>query len=70
MVKAFTSLIDKDFDDYEVGYSFVVEEPFRAKQSKPRLGSDSEVYWSTINEIDSQIENYEYHMRRSLCIGA
>ena len=42
----FTEIIDKDFDDYEIGSSFVVEEPFRAKQPKHRLGNNSEVYWS------------------------
>ena len=42
----FAEIIDKDFDDYEIGFSFVIEEPFRAKKPKHRLGNNSEVYWS------------------------
>tara|TARA_R100001443_G_scaffold97115_3_gene104000 strand:- start:603 stop:812 length:210 start_codon:yes stop_codon:yes gene_type:complete len=43
------SIVDKEWDEYEVGSSFLVEEPYSPpKPSLPKLGTDSEVYW-TVN---------------------
>jgi hypothetical protein len=40
------SIIDKEWDDYEINSSFLVEEPFSApKPNARKFGSDSEIYW-------------------------
>jgi hypothetical protein len=61
----FNLIIDKDFDDYEIGSSFIVEEPFSAPKPKDRrVGDNSKgVYWTT--ELLHKDE-----VRESLCISA
>jgi hypothetical protein len=39
------TLIDPDWDDYEIGSSFVIEEPFRKEIKKYSKTYDSSIFW-------------------------
>ena len=39
------ALIDPDWDDYEIGSSFVIEEPFQKEIKKYYQHDDSRVFW-------------------------
>tara|TARA_R110000751_G_scaffold242609_1_gene342947 strand:+ start:591 stop:737 length:147 start_codon:yes stop_codon:yes gene_type:complete len=39
------SIIDPDWDDYEIGSSFVIEEPFQKEIKKYSHHDDSRVFW-------------------------
>tara|TARA_R110002110_G_scaffold353894_1_gene563761 strand:+ start:344 stop:496 length:153 start_codon:yes stop_codon:yes gene_type:complete len=39
------ALIDPDWDDYEIGSSFVIEEPFQKEIKKYSHHDDSRVFW-------------------------
>jgi hypothetical protein len=48
------SIVDKEWDEYEVGSSFLVEEPYSKAKPRPRkFGTDSEIYW-TVNVDEVQ----------------
>jgi hypothetical protein len=51
--RKFLESIDKEWDEYEVGSSFVIEEPFSATSidwSKYQAKYDSTVYWDATNK--------------------
>lgn len=48
--KKFLEVIDGDWDDYEVGSSFVIEEPFSAPSIDFIKYRDSTVYWDATNK--------------------